>query len=259
MDILPTSKAISTIKGLFCAVRILYIVIMIFGLQACRTLPIVKPLPNLNNHALVTEDGGILSEFAPYRDSLNAALNQAIGYADTAFFAGSPNGNLNNLVADFVLQQAQEYLWDITIQACILNRGGLRTALPKDSIRLFHIYEIMPFENELVLLQISGSGMDSAMKHIAQLKGAAVSGMELTLTDSGYSTARIAGSPYDGRREYWIATNDYMAQGGDGFNMLPHALSRVDTGIKLRDIFIENIRKECRNGPLQHRTDIRIH
>ena len=232
---------------------------MLFGLQACRTLPIVKPLPNLSNHALVTEDWGILMEFAPYRDSLNATLNQAIGYADTPFFAGLPNGNLNNLVADMVLLKAQDYIWGMQIQTCILNRGGLRTALPKDSIRLFHIYEIMPFENELVLLQISGSGMDSLMKRIAQLKGAAVSGLELTLIDSGYSNARIAGSPYDSRREYWIATNDYMAQGGDGFNMLPHALSRVDTGIKLRDIFIENIRKECSNGPLQRRTDIRIH
>lgn len=256
---LPTDSATNLRKGLFCAVRILYIVIMLFGLQACRTLPVVKPLPNLSNHAQVTADSGTLSSFAPYRDSLNATLNQAIGYADTAFFAGLPNGNLNNLVADMVLLKAQESIWGTQIQSCILNRGGLRSALPKDSIRLFHIYEMMPFENELVLLQISGSGMDSLMKRIAQLKGAAVSGLELTITDSGYAHAYIAGSPYDSRREYWIATNDYMAQGGDGFNMLPHALSRVDMGIKLRDIFIENISKECRNGPLHHRIDIRIH
>ena len=71
--------------------------------------------------------------------------------------------------------------------------------------------------------------MDSAMKHRAQLKGAAVSGMELTLTDSGYTKAYIAGSPYDSRREYWIATNDYMAQGGDGFNSF--------SGITLGDAF----------------------
>lgn len=248
--------------ALFRRVRIPLLIAIILLFQACKTLPVVKPLPNVNNNAQVASDSVVLKTFAMYRDSLDATLNQAIGYADTAYSAGLPNGNLNNLVADLVLQKAQSYLLEysgIPIHTCILNRGGLRSALPKDSIRLYHIYEIMPFENELVLLQISGTGMDSLMRRIGELKGAAIAGMDLDINDTGYTKAYIAGMPYDSRREYWIATNDYMASGGDGFSMLPHALYRIDTGIKLRDIFIENIRMECQTGPLKHRNEVRIH
>lgn len=259
---LPTGKIKSQKNTLFRGVRFTLILALLLLQQACKTLPVVQPLPNLNNNAQVAADSAVLQSFAEYRDSLNSTLNQAIGYADTAFSAGLPNGNLNNLVADMVLQKAKSYLLDysgIPIHACILNRGGLRSALPKDSIRLFHVYEMMPFENELVLLQISGTGMDSLMRRIAELKGAAISGMDIDINDTGYTKAVIAGMPYDSRREYWIATNDYMASGGDGFAMLPHALYRTDTGIKLRDIFIENIRSECQAGPLKHRNDVRIH
>lgn len=199
---------------------------------------------------------------SPWRDSVYKSMNVALGYADTAFNPGLPGGNLNNLVADLVFKYANDMLQykpAQTIQACVLNRGGLRAPLPHDSIRVGHIYEIMPFENELVILKISGAAMDSLLRQISVKKGAAVAGISMEIGHSDFQNAIIAGNKYDSRREYWIATNDYMAQGGDGFNMFSSPIQKIEPHVKLRDILISEIRQECFiHGHLMHRNDSRI-
>lgn len=198
----------------------------------------------------------------PWRDSVQNSMQEVIGISDTAFFPGLPEGNLNNLVADLVMAEAVVYMTDsfgFPPHMCLLNRGGLRNTLPKGSITARDIFEMMPFENELVLLKISGRCMDSVLRRVAAIGGAAVAGLSMEIGNKEYFFAEIAGLRYDSRREYWIATSNYVANGGDGFGMLKGAMFRLNTGKKLRDIVTSGIRRETKtNKKLLYHNDSRI-
>lgn len=247
-----------------CTMRKFWIVYSIgILLSSCfQKHPKVIAAQNQSVRASTTTDSASYYFLSPWRDSLYKSMNVVLGYADTAFNPGLPGGNLNNLVADLVLKYANDILQyrpAQTIHACVLNRGGLRASLPHDSIRVGNIYEIMPFENELVILKISGAAMDSLLKQISVKKGAAVSGISMEIGHGDFQHAIIADNMYDSRREYWIATNDYMAQGGDGFNMFSSPIQKIELHVKIRDILISEIQQECnKNGLLIHRNDSRI-
>lgn len=207
-------------------------------------------------------DSAAVVFLAPWHDSIFKSMDRVIGFADTAFIPNAPSGNLNNLAADLVYLSADSGFFSqngFHLDACILNRGGLRATIPRDSIHLSTIYEVMPFENEVVILHISGAAMDSMLNHIAKLKGAAVAGMKLEIGPTGYQNAVINSRRFDSRREYWIATNDFMAQGGDGFVMLAYPLSAIYTKTKVRDAMISGIQDECNtHGRLLPRPENRI-
>ncbi len=200
----------------------------------------------------------------PWRDSVQQTMSEVVGKSDTAYFPGLPGGNLNNLIADMVMSEVKTVMADSGMGSfpvvCILNRGGIRNTLPQGDITQRDIFEMLPFENELVLLKISGSTMDSVLRNIAVLGGAAVAGMEMQIANKEYSNVRISKDlKFDSRRDYWIATSDYVANGGDGFIMLPRALPRIDTRKKIREIVSRGIVEETKKeGKLLYHNDNRI-
>ena len=62
----------------------------------------------------------------------------------------SPESLLGNFVTDLCLRQYSN-IADI----CVMNNGGLRSNLTKGEITRGDIYTLMPFENELVILEFS--------------------------------------------------------------------------------------------------------
>jgi 2',3'-cyclic-nucleotide 2'-phosphodiesterase (5'-nucleotidase family) len=202
----------------------------------------------------------------PWRDSVQLTMSEVVGKSDTAYFPGLPGGNLNNLIADMVMNEVKRLVTDSGIGigmfpvVCILNRGGIRNTLPKGNITERDIFEMLPFENELVLLKISGATMDSVLRNIAVIGGAAVAGIEMQIGNKEYSNVRIwKDLRFDSRRDYWIATSDYLANGGDGFVMLTGALVRVDTRKKIRALVSQGIYEETKKeGRLLYHNDERI-
>jgi 2',3'-cyclic-nucleotide 2'-phosphodiesterase (5'-nucleotidase family) len=237
-------------------------VFLVVAVSCKAPKPVLVAGENIPVQKTTTADSTAWYFLKPWRDSVQTSMQEVIGLSDTAYFPGLPGGNLNNLVADMVMQYAQKFMTDslgFPPHMCLLNRGGLRNTLPKGNITARDIFEMMPFENELVFLKISGRCMDSVLNRIAAIGGAAVSGLDLEIGNKQYFLAEIAGMRYDSRREYWIATSDYVAKGGDGFGMLPGAILRINTGKKLRDIVSDGIRSETKSHKkLLYHNDNRI-
>ena len=136
---------------------------------------------------------------------------------------------------------------DIALQ----NGGGLRTSIPAGAITMGNLYEVMPFDNTLVTMDLTGEQVLQALNHGINGKAGTVqfSGLQLTIDSSRpYGSQLVEVRLSDGRlldpaATYKIVTNDFMASGGDEFTMLKQGRNITDTFIPLRDALAEAVKK----------------
>ncbi len=186
----------------------------------------------------------VLSEsmIAPYRDSLELTMNSVLVQNQVTLTRGIPESTLGNLIADLLLERAQTELPDsILPDLCLINIGGLRVDLPEGDITIGKVFELMPFENELDVLELSSARIKEMLAYLREVGGQPFSGMNLTIQPNGYD-CEINGEPLDENRTYYIVTSDYLADGGDKMNFFQEPLTRIKTGIKLRDAIINHFR-----------------
>lgn len=179
---------------------------------------------------------------APYKEVVDRQVDEQIGESLQLLSREKPEGTLGNLVADAVYEQAiQQKIPSPSF--CVLNYGGLRLpSIGKGPITVGKIFELMPFENEVVLLHIQGSIADSLFQLAAVNGGWPVSGATCNLHDKRAVNIRIRGTELDPDSMYWLATSDYLALGGDQATFLIHASSITYTGIKVRDAIVGYIK-----------------
>jgi len=195
------------------------------------------------------EDEFLLETLAVYGRQVDLLLAEKIGTAADNFFNADSRTKetaVCNLVADSMLWQTRHLKTDFAVQ----NGGGVRADLPQGDISKKSIYEILPFDNSVVVLKMNGSQVQALFDFIASIppgKGgfAQVSeGVKFTL-DYPAGTCRnitINGAPIDPDRTYIIATNSYLAAGGDGYKVFVEAPYRYDTSVFQRDAAIDYIK-----------------
>ncbi|MCF8460393.1 MAG: 5'-nucleotidase C-terminal domain-containing protein [Flavobacteriales bacterium] len=190
----------------------------------------------------ISDDGLSESMIAPYRDSLELTMNSVLVQNQVTLTRGIPESTLGNLIADLLLERAQTELPDsILPDLCLINIGGLRVDLPEGDITIGKVFELMPFENELDVLELSPERMKEMLTYLKEVGGQPFSGMNLTIKPNGYD-CEINGEPLDENRTYYIVTSDYLADGGDKMYFFKEPLTRIKTGIKLRDAIINHFR-----------------
>jgi len=179
----------------------------------------------------------------PYRDSIEHDMSTLIAISASPLVKGKPESKLTNLVSDILLDSGTAYCLkqnlNIRPVAAYVNYGGLRASLPQGEITVGRIFELMPFENEIVLIKISGESFLLMSEKIAARGGEGVAGMRLGIRNSEVSSLTIGGKQLDLTASYWLVTNDYVANGGDQMNMLPNPLERINTRLKIRDVLIQ--------------------
>ena len=208
------------------------------------------------------QDPGILERLEAYRKELKETLGQVIGTTTVALNAKridnrSLETNLGDLIADAGRAALQA---EIGLQ----NSGIIRSDAIHGPGELTRedIQRILPFNNILVKLTVSGLILRAALEHgvsqMDRVKGRflQVSGLEVVVDPSFLPGHRIVavtvgGVPLDPNRQYSVAVNDYMAQGGDGFDMLTDAprLVSVQFGPRLTDVVIQHVIDAGRISP----------
>ncbi|WP_165998580.1 cell wall-binding repeat-containing protein [Bacillus sp. Cs-700] len=145
--------------------------------------------------------------------------------------------NLGNLITDAMLYKAQQ-LTDATI--AITNGGGIRESIDKGPITLGEVLTTMPFGNNLVTIDLTGQEIIDSLEHgvssveTEQGRFAQVSGLKYSFDKDLPSDERILDvnvKTEDGYKDidpeatYTVATNAYIAQGGDGYDEMGKAAS----------------------------------
>jgi 2',3'-cyclic-nucleotide 2'-phosphodiesterase (5'-nucleotidase family) len=179
--------------------------------------------------------------------------------------------NLGDLVADILREISGA-------DAAIINGGGIRASLKQGEIKIKDIYTILPFDNYVVSIKLTGEQIRQALEHglsgIEEWEGRfpQVSGLTVTYSRSALRGSRvqsilIRGKPIDLNREYQVATNDFMAAGGDGYRAFGEAilsskdfeivggmmkgekLAYSDSGRWIRDVVVGSIREKKKISP----------
>lgn len=193
---------------------------------------------------------------APYREALIEQTSEVIGTAAGPFEKADPEGTLDNLVADAMLWAASAASTG-PIAFAMGNDGGLRAPINAGPITLAEIFELMPFENRIAVIELSGHQVDSLAQQIARSNGEPVAGISMGLagTPPVAVTVRVAGASIDPERRYRVAVSDYLANGGGYWPQLWTPLDREDLDLLIRDAIEAYIRDR---GTVVPRLDERI-
>ncbi|TVR78800.1 MAG: hypothetical protein EA409_09960 [Saprospirales bacterium] len=212
---------------------------------SCRN---VQHLARVDNVNMVTgaethpyEDEDMLALILPYRKAMDSTMGEVIGFTAEEIRRSQPDGPLNRMVADIIHNTAEASV-DRPVSFAVQNYFGLRIdALPEGQLTLGLIYELMPFDNYLVVLRISGTTVKEFADLIASLGGWPVShGIEFGIEEDRAVDIMINGKPLNLSESYTLATNDYLANGGDNAFFLTE-YQQHNTGILIRDALINYI------------------
>ncbi len=206
----------------------------------------------------IPEDKEIVAMIAPYKKSLDEKMNVEIGQSAMEMTKeGAPQNLLCNFVADLLLSEINEYKDYQKVDIAFGSSGGLRNNIPKGKITVRHIYELMPFDNEIVLLTLYGYDIIKLTDFLATKGTGIFAGGSFVITKDKKSVqVKINGVPIDENRTYRVITSDYIANGGDNLKFLLQAVKRENTGILFRDMIINYIKKQ--KEPLSARLDDRM-
>ncbi|MGZ3863009.1 MAG: 5'-nucleotidase C-terminal domain-containing protein [Bacteroidia bacterium] len=185
-------------------------------------------------------DSSIVKLILPYKVPLDKKMDEVIGFAPEALVKKSPECNLGNFFADALyLRAAKVEKTDTAHLIAMFNSGGLRTSVPQGDIHIRNMFELMPFENELVLLPLKGSDLLKVLNALADKGGAPVSGIRFKIGDKKATEVIVHKLALDTNLVYTIATSDYLANGGDKFFNVEAPKNYIKTNLLLRDILIE--------------------
>lgn len=179
------------------------------------------------------------SVIVPYRNSLNAQMSRTIAIASDELTKDGHEPTLGNFMCDAMLFFLDSVLTNSdksTKPVVLMNRGGIRTNLPKGVINVGNVYELMPFDNELVLLRIKGKVLKEAFKLIIDKKHAFKNAS--VKISRGDTLLNYFAAPINDTLTYALLTSDYLSNGGDGFNMLSKNDERISLSVKLRDAIL---------------------
>lgn len=221
-------------------IRLLIYGIFLVILSACKGhYHVSESKPTHYELKTAKNDSIILLSTHPYKDKLDSEMKHVIAYSDSSLTRDGFESSLGN----FVMMATEEY---ININrpeiagSCVLfmNRGGLRNNLPMGDITKGNIFEVMPFDNEIVILTLTGEKLKESID--GMIKENKLISFHLTLDVKGKQAENIFlfGSTLDLTKTYKVVTTDYLAMGGDGCSFFGKPISYETTGIKLRDAII---------------------
>jgi 2',3'-cyclic-nucleotide 2'-phosphodiesterase (5'-nucleotidase family) len=180
-----------------------------------------------------------------YASKVTKKMNEVIGEAtDDLPTSNNSESPLGNLIADVYREKGKT-------QIGLQNTGGIRTRIVKGPITWGAAFEVLPFQNTLVTLKLTGA----QLKQTLNVGLIAVSGLRVHLDLKKPAGQRLVsvtmpdGAPIDDKALYSITTNDFVMAGGDGFSEVGKGIEIKDTGILLRDVLVDYIKAHVTVSP----------
>ncbi|HYF83927.1 MAG TPA: 5'-nucleotidase C-terminal domain-containing protein [Clostridia bacterium] len=175
--------------------------------------------------------------------------NEVLGKA-AADFTHSPKDTQTTLLGNWacdVMKKAVKA--DIAIQ----NGGGLRRDLPAGVVTMGLLYEIMPFDNTLFTMDLTGKQVKASIEHgimSPDFHPGQFSGLMVKYDSKKPAGERIIeitladGTPLQDEKLYKVVTNDFQADGGDKYIMFKDGQNRYNTNIPVRDVLVNEIKAQ---------------
>ena len=222
--------------------RVVVILFILFiPIESCETQS-----NRIEINSAIENDKEIETFIVPYKKNVDAQMDNILSYSPVDY--DKKNGVLNtaigNMMADVTLKLSNPIYNTRTgnnIDFVLLNHGGIRSIISKGDITLRSAYNIMPFENSIVVCQLKGSDLKELIDYlILNKKAHPISGISIVL-DENYSLldVTINGEKIDQEKVYHVATSDYLLKGGDQMNFFEKSKKNITLDYKIRNILID--------------------
>ena len=179
--------------------------------------------------------------------------------------------NLGDLITDALVWGAERE--GTEVDAAVTNGGGIRASIAAGDITKKDINTVLPFGNTLSIVQVTGAELLEALEASTYCTPTSiggfpqVSGIEFTVdTTKAYDQGElypgstyygpksiqrvtietVGGEPFDANATYTIATNDFMAAGGDTYYAFAAASVNYDLGIAMDEVVMDYITEELK-------------
>ncbi len=193
----------------------------------------------------IKPDPAVADMLAGYKKMGSAELDLALGTSKVNFdntneITRQKDTPLGHLVTDAIA-------WKFGTQIVMTNGGGYRAGIGPGTITYRDILTVLPFGNVVVTMKLKGSELLKAIQWGAvyhpEDTGARLNpyGLSYTVNGTEVSNILVGGKPLDPNAYYTVATNDYMAAGGDNYTMLKNGEDIVNTGYVLADVVKEYV------------------
>ena len=226
--------------------RICFSIAFVFFLFACGPKQIAEYTSSNQKLDSTFQGNGLDSIITPYRLNLEKEMSEIIGWSDSSLLSYAPESPLGNFVADVVYNSGYSYAVTNKIGSTrstifsLLNFGSLRAPIDKGDISRGTIYELMPFDNAIVIVQLSPEKVRELLAYLFQINGQPLgnAGVRLNLDDKDIM---IGEELYKFDQDVFVVTSDYVANGGDKMEFFKDPIARWNTDILIRDAWIEYV------------------
>ncbi|GAB3690695.1 5'-nucleotidase [Spirosoma flavus] len=204
-------------------------------------------------------DSSVARFLQPYREKLDKTMNEVLAQSTGSIEKGLPDAPLNDILTDAMLKQATQR-YGKPIDCSHLNYGGIRTNLPKGNITIGSVFEVMPFDNQLVVLTVTGDMLQKMLNHFVQGSGLVVGGIRAKVHDKQVQSVTFTnGRTLQPNENYTVLMSDYVANGGDDAGFLKNPIKREDINYLVRDALIDYFKEQGKTGqPINPTSDGRI-
>ncbi|MGB3245334.1 MAG: bifunctional metallophosphatase/5'-nucleotidase [Sulfitobacter sp.] len=217
--------------------------------------------------AAVTEDAGTVARIAEAAAPLEEIRSKVVTSIDEPLggdrdVCRAMECSMGTLIADAMLARVA----DQGIQVAIQNGGGIRASIDAGEVTMGEVLTVLPFQNTLSTFQVTGETLVAALENgVSQVEDGGgrfpqVAGMTFAFdasqpAGSRVSDVMIGGAAVDMAATYGVVSNNYVRNGGDGYDMFKSAMNAYDFGPDLADVTAEYL---AEHAPYKPMTDGRI-
>lgn len=184
------------------------------------------------------QDTKYLAHLAPTKAIVDKEMSVKVGYLPDTLWVGSPECPLLNWLTDALFEAAKKH-YDGTVDIAIVNMGSVRTMWLPGDLTFGDIYTVMPFENTLVVITLTGADIIKLCESFAKYGAQGVAGMRVKIIDNQLADVSIGGKPVDMKKTYHVATSNYLTGGEDHMTALTHYTEYWDSKLPIRDLYIQ--------------------
>jgi len=226
---------------------IIYFFILSLGIS-CKNEPYFltkiegKQLPIIEGISSKKE----IEEFIkPYKESVDKEMSAVLSYTTSNLVRtdGELESSLGNLMADLCFDKANPIFKSRNgknIDFALFNYGGIRAGITQGNITTQNAFNLMPFENSLVVVELSSQKIEELVYYlIKENKANPISKhVQLVISKNGY-TLKINNQLLDKNKTYFVLTSDYLQNGGDHMNFFKDPVNLYTIDYKIRSAIID--------------------
>ncbi len=196
-------------------------------------------------------DAEINKTIAPYKETLEAEMNEVLAYAPQDFYKGRNDDkaetSIGNFMADLCYTQGNPVFKKQSgknIDFVLLNYGGIRAGIPKGEVTVRNAYEVMPFENSMVVVELSYEKLQDLFQYLGKSSKAHPTSKQLQIhfSNEKVTKATIHGKELDAKKTYFVLTSDYLQHGGDRMNFFKEPIKLYNLEYKIRDAILDELK-----------------